>query len=113
MALTDCSSSLTVLVPSGSTGEWSVGRSLAWEVGQSEEEELCWGAGVEAAQRGEKKVESGGDRHRCAARVGLSDSRDSVDGDVDVPGLSVIRDRSRSLQLPSSSWATAAEGGSS
>lgn len=38
----------------------------------------------------------------------LRDLRDSVDGDVDVPGLSVIRDRSRSLQLPSSSWVTAA-----
>lgn len=33
--------------------------------------------------------------------------RDSVDGEVDVPGLKVILDRSRSLQLPSSSWLAA------
>lgn len=34
-----------------------------------------------------------------------------MDGDVEVPGLSVILDRSRSLQLPSSSWFAAPEGG--
>lgn len=39
--------------------------------------------------------------------------RDSVDGDVEVPELSVILDRSRSLQLPSSSWFAAPEGGNS
>lgn len=53
------------------------------------------------------------DRDGCEAGVGAPDSRDSVDGDVDVPGLSVIRDRSRSLQLPSSSWLTVADGGGS
>lgn len=39
--------------------------------------------------------------------------RDSVDGEVDVPGLRVILERSRSLQLPSSSWVVAAGGGRS
>ena len=36
--------------------------------------------------------------------------RESEDGDVDVPGLKVIRERSRSLQLPSSSWVKAKGG---
>lgn len=47
--LTDCSSLALLELPSGSTGEWSVGGSLAWEGGQSEDE-LCWGAGVDAAE---------------------------------------------------------------
>lgn len=62
-----------------------MGGSLPWEGGQSEDE-LCCGAGVDG---------------------------DSVDGEVDVPGLRVILERSRSLQLPSSSWVAAAGGGRS
>lgn len=52
--LTDCSSPL---VPPGwpsRSGEWSVGTSLAWEWGQSEDE-VCCGAGVDAAWRGRER----------------------------------------------------------
>lgn len=56
LGLTDCSSLVLPGLPSGSTGERSVGGSLAWEGPQSEDE-LCWGAGVEAAKDGKINVQ--------------------------------------------------------
>lgn len=44
--------------------------------------------------------------------INKKDVRDPVDGDVEAPGLRVILDRSRSLQLPSSSCWAAVCGGS-
>lgn len=52
--LTDWSSPLAPPGWPSRSGEWSVGASLAWEWGQSEDE-VCCGAGVDAAARGRKR----------------------------------------------------------
>lgn len=52
--LTDWSSPLAPPGWPSRSGEWSVGASLAWDWGQSEDE-VCCGAGVDAACRARKR----------------------------------------------------------